>query len=58
MIAKPSERTEFQVEAARRREKSLPPVRHRPSLFSIDVGSKRLKEVQQQMEHPFWDLPT
>ena len=32
------------------------PVRHRPSLFSVDIGSISLKDVQQQMEHPFFTL--
>ena len=32
------------------------PVRHRPNLFSIDIGSISLKDVQQQMEHPFFTL--
>ncbi|MDE0304220.1 MAG: replication initiator protein A, partial [Albidovulum sp.] len=32
------------------------PVRHAPNLFSIDIGSISLKDVQQQMEFPFFSL--
>ena len=32
------------------------PVRHMPNLFSIDIGSISLKDVQQQMEFPFFSL--
>ena len=32
------------------------PVRHLPNLFSIDIGSISLKDVQQQMEFPFFSL--
>ena len=32
------------------------PVRHAPNLFSIDVSSISLKDVQQQMEFPFFSL--
>lgn len=32
------------------------PVRHTPNLFSLDIGSISLKDVQQQMEFPFFSL--
>ena len=32
------------------------PVRHLPTLFSIDISSISLKDVQQQMEFPFFSL--
>ena len=32
------------------------PVRHAPNLFSIDISSVSLKDVQQQMEFPFFSL--
>ena len=32
------------------------PVRHMPNLFSIDISSISLKDVQQQMEFPFFSL--
>ena len=32
------------------------PVRHAPNLFSLDIGSISLKDVQQQMEFPFFSL--
>ena len=32
------------------------PVRHLPNLFSIDISSISLKDVQQQMEFPFFSL--
>ena len=41
-------------------EKSLRPmlpVRHLPNLFSFDISSISLKDVQQQMEFPFFSLP-
>ena len=32
------------------------PVRHLPNLFSVDIASISLKDVQQQMEFPFFSL--
>ncbi|MDE0306646.1 MAG: replication initiator protein A [Albidovulum sp.] len=32
------------------------PVRHAPNLFSLDIGSISLKDIQQQMEFPFFSL--
>ena len=32
------------------------PLRHTPNLFSIDISSISLKDVQQQMEFPFFSL--
>ena len=32
------------------------PVRHLPTFFSIDISSISLKDVQQQMEYPFFSL--
>ena len=32
------------------------PVRHLPNLFSIDIASISLKDIQQQMEFPFFSL--
>ena len=32
------------------------PVRHQPNLFSLDISSVSLKDVQQQMEFPFFSL--
>ena len=32
------------------------PARHQPRLWSIDISSIALKDVQQQMEFPFFSL--
>ena len=38
------------------RPRPMLPARHPPNLFSIDIGSISLKDVQQQMEFPFFTL--
>jgi len=38
------------------RPRPMLPVRHKPHLFSLDLASIPLKDVQQQMEFPFFSL--
>ena len=44
------------TENSRKLLRPMYPVRHLPNLFSIDIGSISLKDVQQHMEFPFFSL--